>query len=76
MKLFAELKWRGLIDNITSPVLEEKINQGGLTFYIGIDPTCDSLHIGHYSSLLVAKRLKKLKVLFLCAALFTAISDI
>ena len=58
MKLFAELKWRGLIDNITSPDLEEKINQGGLTFYIGIDPTCDSLHIGHYSSLLVAKRLK------------------
>lgn len=58
MKLFAELKWRGLIDNITSPDLEEKLNQGGLTFYIGIDPTCDSLHIGHYSSLLVAKRLK------------------
>ncbi|MDD4718707.1 MAG: tyrosine--tRNA ligase [Bacilli bacterium] len=59
MKLFEELKWRGLIDNITSPELEEKINEGGLTFYIGTDPTGDSLHIGHFSSLLVAKRLKE-----------------
>lgn len=59
MKLFDELKWRGLIDNITSPELEEKINNGGLTFYIGVDPTADSLHIGHFSSLLVAKRLEK-----------------
>ena len=59
MKLFDELKWRGLIDNITSPDLEEKINEGGMTFYIGTDPTADSLHIGHFSSLLVAKRLKE-----------------
>ncbi|MFA5604146.1 MAG: tyrosine--tRNA ligase [Bacilli bacterium] len=58
MKLFEELKWRGLVDNITSPELEDKINNGGLTFYIGTDPTGDSLHIGHFSSLLVAKRLK------------------
>ena len=57
MKLFEELKWRGLIDNVTSQDLEEKLNKGGLTFYIGTDPTGDSLHIGHYSSLLVAKRL-------------------
>lgn len=59
MKLFEELKWRGLVDNITSPELEDKINNGGLTFYIGTDPTGDSLHIGHFSSLLVAKRLKE-----------------
>lgn len=58
MKLFDELKWRGLVDNVTSPDLEEKLNNGGLTFYIGTDPTGDSLHIGHFSSLLVAKRLK------------------
>lgn len=58
MKLFEELKWRGLVDNITDPILEEKINQGGLTFYIGTDPTADSLHIGHYSSLSMATRLK------------------
>lgn len=59
MKLFEELKWRGLINDVTSPELEEKLNAGGLTFYIGTDPTGDSLHIGHYSSLLCAKRLKE-----------------
>ena len=57
MTLFEELKWRGLIDNVTSPDLEEKLNQGGMTFYIGTDPTADSMHIGHFSSLLTAKRL-------------------
>lgn len=58
MKLFEELTWRGLIESVTSPSLEEKINEGGLTFYIGTDPTADSLHIGHFSSMLTAKRLK------------------
>lgn len=58
MNLFEELTWRGLIDNVTSPELEEELNNGELTFYIGTDPTGDSLHIGHYSSLLTAKRLK------------------
>lgn len=57
MKLFEELKWRGLIESVTSPELEEKINNGGMTFYIGTDPTADSLHIGHFSSMLTAKRL-------------------
>lgn len=58
MKLFDELKWRGLVDNITSEELINKINEGGLTFYIGIDPTADSLHIGHYSSVIaMTKRL-------------------
>lgn len=57
MTLFEELKWRGLIDNVTRPDLEEKLNQGGMTFYIGTDPTADSMHIGHFSSLLTAKRL-------------------
>jgi len=59
MTLFEELKWRGLIDNITDPELEKKINEGGLTFYIGTDPTGDSLHIGHYSTFSMAFRLKK-----------------
>ncbi len=59
MELFEELTWRGLIDNVTSPELENEINNGELTFYIGTDPTADSLHIGHYSSLLMAKRLQK-----------------
>lgn len=58
MKLFDELKWRGLVDNITSEELIDKTNEGGLTFYIGIDPTADSLHIGHYSSVIaMTKRL-------------------
>lgn len=59
MTLFEELKWRGLIDNITDPELEQKINNGGLTFYIGTDPTGDSLHIGHYSTFSLSFRLKK-----------------
>lgn len=58
MKLFDELKWRGLVDNVTSPDVEDAINNEQLTFYIGTDPTADSLHIGHYSSLLMAKRLQ------------------
>ena len=59
MKLYDELKWRGLINDISSPELEEKLNNEHLTFYIGTDPTGDSLHIGHFSSFLIATRLKK-----------------
>ncbi|MBE6143966.1 MAG: tyrosine--tRNA ligase [Firmicutes bacterium] len=59
MKLYDELLWRGLIENITDEDLIEKINNGGLTFYIGTDPTGDSLHIGHYSTFSMATRLKK-----------------
>lgn len=58
MELFEELKWRGLIDNVTSDEVEDVINNQNVTFYIGTDPTADSLHIGHYSSLLMAKRLE------------------
>ena len=58
MKLFEELQYRGLVNDITSPELVEKINNGGITFYIGIDPTGDSLHIGHYQSVIaMTKRL-------------------
>lgn len=58
MKLYDELKWRGLIKDEAGENLEEKINGGGLTFYWGTDPSADSLHIGHLSSLLTAKRLE------------------
>ena len=58
MTLVEDLKWRGLIKDISSPDLEEKLNKGGLTFYIGTDPTADSLHVGHLSSFLISKRLK------------------
>ena len=59
MTLVEELKWRGLIKDISSPELEDKLNAGGLTFYIGTDPTADSLHVGHLSSFLISKRLKE-----------------
>lgn len=58
MTLFEELKWRGIIKDISSTELEKKLNEGGMTFYIGTDPTADSLHVGHLSSFLISKRLK------------------
>ena len=57
MTFFEDLKWRGLVKDISSPDLEEKLNNESLTFYWGTDPTADSLHLGHYSSLVTAKRL-------------------
>ena len=57
MTLYEDLKWRGLIQDISSPELIDKLNAGGLTFYIGTDPTADSLHLGHYSSFLITRRL-------------------
>ena len=58
MGIYEELEWRGLIKDVSDPVIKEKLNKGGLTFYIGTDPTGDSLHIGHFSSFLICKRLK------------------
>lgn len=58
MNIYDELVWRGLIKDFSSPDLKEKLNNGGMTFYIGTDPTGDSLHIGHFSSFLICKRLK------------------
>lgn len=57
MTLYEDLKWRGLIQDISSPDLIDKLNAGGMTFYIGTDPTADSLHLGHYSSFLITRRL-------------------
>ena len=59
MTFFEDLKWRGLIKDISSPELEKKLNEEKLTFYIGTDPTADSMHIGHFSSFLIATRLAK-----------------
>ena len=58
MKLYDDLVWRGLIKDFSSPDLIEKLNNEKLTFYIGTDPTADSLHLGHLSSFLISKRLK------------------
>ncbi len=59
MTLYEELKWRGLIKDTAGNDLEDKLNNEKLTFYWGTDPTADSLHLGHYSSLVTAKRLAK-----------------
>ena len=59
MKLYDELKWRDLIQDISDESLIDKLNNEKLTFYIGTDPTADSMHIGHYSSFLISKRLAK-----------------
>ena len=57
MTNWEELEWRGLIKDTAGDDIEDKINKGGMTFYIGTDPTADSLHLGHYSSFMTAKRL-------------------
>ena len=59
MTFFEELKWRGLVKDIAGDDLEDKLNNESITFYWGTDPTADSLHLGHYSSLVTAKRLAK-----------------
>lgn len=58
MTVFEDLKWRGLVNDVTSQDVEDAINKGGLKFYIGVDPTGDSMHIGHYCTVIaIAKRL-------------------
>lgn len=59
MSLYEDLKWRGLIKDVAGEETElAKILDGKpFSFYWGTDPTADSLHIGHYSSLCMAKRL-------------------
>lgn len=59
MNLYEDLLWRGLIKDVAGDNLKEILNGEPITFYWGTDPTADSLHIGHYSSLVTAKRLMK-----------------
>lgn len=59
MNCFEDLKWRGLIQDISDEKLINKLNNESLVCYIGTDPTADSMHIGHYSSFLICKRLAK-----------------
>lgn len=56
MTFYDELEWRGLIKDTAGEDIKDKINSGNVTFYWGTDPTADSLHLGHYSSLVTAKR--------------------
>ena len=57
MKLYEDLTWRGLIKDVAGENIKDILNGNPITFYWGTDPTADSLHIGHYSSLVTAKRL-------------------
>lgn len=59
MKVYDELVARGLIAQVTDEeVIKELINSGKATFYIGFDPTADSLHVGHFMALCLMKRLQ------------------
>ncbi len=57
MKLVEDLKWRNLMYDVTDEELLQKLDNKSLTFYLGADPTADSLHVGHLLAYLVAKRL-------------------
>ena len=59
MKIYDELKARGLIAQVTNEEeISRLINEGKATFYIGFDPTADSLHVGHFMALCLMKRLQ------------------
>ncbi|MBE6600580.1 MAG: tyrosine--tRNA ligase [Ruminococcaceae bacterium] len=59
MKLYDELLARGLIAQVTNEdEIREMVNAGKATFYIGFDPTADSLHVGHFMALCLMKRLQ------------------
>lgn len=60
MELYDELRARGLIAQVTDEEeIKELINNGKATFYIGFDPTADSLHVGHFMALSFMRRLQK-----------------
>ena len=59
MKIYEELTARGLIAQVTDEQeIRELVNEGKATFYIGFDPTADSLHVGHFMALCLMKRLQ------------------
>ncbi len=59
MGIYEELQARGLIAQVTDEAeIRELINNGGARFYIGFDPTADSLHVGHFMALCLMKRLQ------------------
>lgn len=59
MNFVDELKWRGMIHNIT-PGIKEELQKGMTTAYLGIDPTSDSLHIGHLVGIMMLKHFQQL----------------
>ena len=77
MTLYEELQWRGLIHAVTDEGVIDKLNRGELTFYLGADPTGDSLHVGHMLVYLFAKRLEMVgnKPIFLIGGATGSIGD-
>ncbi|MBE6564254.1 MAG: tyrosine--tRNA ligase [Ruminococcaceae bacterium] len=60
MGIYEELQARGLIAQVTNePEIRDLVNKGGAKFYIGFDPTADSLHVGHFMALCLMRRLQK-----------------
>ena len=60
MTVFDELKARGLLAQLTDEEeIKELINNGKATFYIGFDPTADSLHVGHFMQLIAMKHMQQ-----------------
>ena len=60
MGIYEELQARGLIAQVTDePLIKELVNNGKAVFYIGFDPTADSLHVGHFMALCLMKRLQE-----------------
>ena len=60
MGVYEELKERGLIAQVTDEEqIRELVNNGKAVFYIGFDPTADSLHVGHFMALTLMKRLQQ-----------------
>ncbi len=57
MKLYEDLKWRGLVAQTAGENIEKALDNGGLKFYIGVDPTGKSIHAGNLLSILNAKRI-------------------
>ena len=79
MTLFEDLKWRGLIKDVAGEEsdLQKVLDGAPFSFYWGTDPTADSLHLGHYSSLCMAKRLANAghKPVLLCGGATGRIGD-
>ena len=79
MTNWEELKWRGLVKDVSNESeIAKLIDNEKVTFYWGTDPTADSLHLGHYSSLVTAKRLMKMghKPILLCGGATGRIGDL
>lgn len=77
MKFLNELKWRDLIKEIANEQYLEAMAKDGAAFYIGVDPTADSMHIGHYMSIVASKHLAEsgFKPVFVIGGLTASIGD-